>query len=347
MNAEGTPAGAEGKIAELLKRFLALKIDATSLKIHGLHRTPYGYSCENWPFDLRWTGSNGEEHLEKLILRRDATAPVLKSDRAVEFEILRALEGYDSLPTPRARWLDGDGAHFGRPASIMERCPGSCDPLVLSLGESPPTAKLGLARKLMDAVVAIHAFDWRKAKLDQILPAPSAASAEAATSALEHWEGEFRQTARASYPEFEFVMAWLSANVPVSRHVSLVHGDFKPGNALIEDDELVAVLDWETAHLGDPLEDLAWVTNPLRAGEHQIPGVWDEATMLQYYRSASGRAVDVPALHWWGVLANFKLLTISLTAMSGFLNGQADRPMGDPRYYLPFLLRSMDTHGGN
>src|SRR5580704_9037957 len=108
MNAEGAPAGAEGEIAGLLKRFLALKIGAASLEIQGLHRTPYGYSCENWPFDLHWTGSNGEEHFEKLILRRDATAPVLKSDRAVEFEILRALEGYDGLPTPRARWLDRD-----------------------------------------------------------------------------------------------------------------------------------------------------------------------------------------------------------------------------------------------
>lgn len=149
----------------------------------------------------------------------------------------------------------------------------------------------------------------------------------------------------ASYPEFEFVLAWLRAHVPVSRYVTLVHGDFKPGNTLIADDEVVAVLDWETVHLGDPLEDLAWVTNPLRAREHQIPNVWEDQAMVSYYRSATGREIDPPSLRWWGVLANFKLLTISLTGMRGFLDGEADRPMGNPRHFLPFLLRPIEAAG--
>ena len=44
----------------------------------------------------------------------------------------------------------------------------------------------------------------------------------------------------------------------------LVHADFKPGNILLDGDRITALLDWELAHLGDPLEDLGWVTQPLR-----------------------------------------------------------------------------------
>jgi aminoglycoside phosphotransferase (APT) family kinase protein len=345
MTSAVVPADAASDVAELLKRFLIRELDgACSIEICGLHRTSYGYSCENWPFDLRWTRVTGEEQCERLILRRDATDPLLESSRTTEFEVLRALQSYETLPTPRARWLDGTGTYFGRPATIMERCPGVCDPMVLSTGTSP---KLGLARKLMDAVVAIHAFNWHAANLDRLFRVPSAGTSEAAMAALDHWQEGFRLAALASYPEFEFVLAWLRAHVPVSRYVTLVHGDFKPGNTLIADDEVVAVLDWETAHLGDPLEDLAWVTNPLRAREHQIPDVWENHTMISYYRSATGREIDQSSLRWWGVLANFKLLTISLTGMRGFLCGKADRPMGNPRQFLPFLLGPIEADGLN
>ena len=64
-------------------------------------------------------------------------------------------------------------------------------------------------------------------------------------------------------------------------------------HVLIDGDNVVVMLDWETAHLGDPLEDIGWVTNPLRAREHQIPGVWERAQLCRYYESITGSIVMI------------------------------------------------------
>ena len=62
-----------------------------------------------------------------------------------------------------------------------------------------------------------------------------------------------------------------------------------------------AILDWEMAHLGDPLEDLGWVTNPMRRTEHQIPGAWETEQMLDYYAASTGRDVSRARVRWWRV----------------------------------------------
>jgi aminoglycoside phosphotransferase (APT) family kinase protein len=138
----------------------------------------------------------------------------------------------------------------------------------------------------------------------------------------------------------------LRTHIPISEDITLVHGDFKPGNTLIENAELAAVLDWETAHLGDPIEDLGWVTNPLRASEHQIPGRWEVGQMVNHYRVNSGRHIDPDCLRWWGVFGNFKLLTIWLTGLRAFLTGIADRPLGSPRHHLPVMLAQLGPDFG-
>ena len=93
-------------------------------------------------------------------------------------------------------------------------------------------------------------------------------------------------------PELAVVIAWLRANAPISPLTVLVHGDFKPGNVLLEGDEVTAILDWETVHLGDPHEDLGWVTNPLRAGEHRIADVWEPEQFLAHWSGCTGIKVD-------------------------------------------------------
>src|SRR5439155_19631788 len=94
------------------------------------------------------------------------------------------------------------------------------------------------------------------------------------------------------HPELDVVAAWLRSNAPRPQTTVLVHGDFKPGNALLRGDRIAVMLDWETAHLGDPLEDLGWITQPVRAREHQIPGVWEREQIFERYTARSGFTVD-------------------------------------------------------
>jgi aminoglycoside phosphotransferase (APT) family kinase protein len=341
--ATGAAVISDEGLAERLTAFLKVELGAEALAVEGLHRASYGLSRENWPFDVAWRGADGQARREALILRRDPVGSMLNTDRVAEFKLLRALGDVAAPPTPEARWLDADGAVFGRPTVIMVRHAGVCDPFVLAGGVSglAPERRLDLARRFMDALVQVHAVDWRALGLAEFLPAPTAP--EAAGEALDHWEGVLRREAVEPLPELELILAWLRANKPASDDVVLVHGDFKPGNTLIEGDRVAVVLDWETAHLGDPMEDLGWVTNPMRAGEHQIPGVWETEAMLDHYAAITGRTVSRARVRWWRVFAMFKLEIIALTGVRSFIDGRFDRVLASRLYSLNTMLDQMQA----
>jgi len=104
-----------------------------------------------------------------------------------------------------------------------------------------------------------------------------------------------------SRPAFEFALRWLGAHRPPVGPVSVVHGDFRLGNLIVDQGGLRAVLDWELAHLGDPLEDLGWLC--IRAwrfgGAGEVGGVGPLSDLLDAYGRARGISVDPAAVHWW------------------------------------------------
>ncbi|MGH9275055.1 MAG: phosphotransferase family protein, partial [Acidimicrobiales bacterium] len=125
------------------------------------------------------------------------------------------------------------------------------------------------------------------------------------------------------HPAFELGFRWLEANRPPTAKVTVVHGDFRLGNLLVDHDGLRAVLDWELAHLGDPLEDLGWFCvrawrfgSPLPAG-----GVATREALVAAYEAAAGSSVDLDALRWWEVLGTLKWGVICVMQAWGHLSG--------------------------
>jgi hypothetical protein len=105
----------------------------------------------------------------------------------------------------------------------------------------------------------------------------------------------------------------------------VVHGDLRLGNLLVDHDGLRAVLDWELAHLGDPLEDLGWFCvrawrfgSPLPAG-----GVASREVLVAAYEAAGGRSVDMEALRWWELLGTLKWGVICVMQAWGHLSGMS------------------------
>jgi aminoglycoside phosphotransferase (APT) family kinase protein len=323
-------------VAARLRRFVEAQLPgATDLRIDNLRRTSAGFSRENWVFDASWT-QDGRAIAEPLIMRRDPVGSVLDTDRRQEFAVLQALEA-TSVPAPRVRWLDADGASLGRPSVVMVREDGVCDWFVLS-GERSLDDRVTIAHRFVDLLASIHLVDWRGIGLDAALDEPGPA---AAMAAVDHWERELRRHQVEPHPELEVVLAWLRENAPRAQATVLVHGDFKPGNALMRGDEVHVMLDWETAHLGDPLEDIGWITNPVRAREHQIPGAWERADIVERWSKATGFLVDPDELRWWNVLANYKLSVITLTGVGAFVDGRFDRihqaPLGLARVMFDMI----------
>jgi aminoglycoside phosphotransferase (APT) family kinase protein len=318
-------------LEDALAQWMGAELPAgTAIGIADLRRTSAGFSRENWVFDLEW--SRPDEHgCDPLIARRDPPGSVLVTDRQTEFDVLRALEP-TSVPAPRARWIDADGRRLERPTIVMSREEGDCDWFVLN-GSRPLEVRVGLAHQLCDLMASIHAVDWRGIGLDTVFTDPGDA---ASLVELDHWEGVLRSHQLEPLPELELVFAWLRRRAPTASATVLVHGDFKPGNTLLRGDDVAVMLDWELAHLGDPVEDLGWVTNPLRRREHLIPGAWEVDDLVQHYERVTGLTVDRAALRWWNIFSNLKLSIIVLTGLAAYIDGRYDRS-----YQLPCALVSL------
>ena len=317
---------AETPVAELLRDFVAAQLPADSgLELRSVQRMSVGLSRENWVFDAAWLDGDTPVE-ERLILRRDPEGSVLSTDRRVEVAVLQALERTD-IPAPRVRWFDEHGSQLGRPFVVMFREEGDCEYFCLTNDVRPLDVRVALAHEFVDTLASIATIDWRGLGLDAVLADPGRHGARAA---LDHWEGELRRMQREPLPEMEVVLSWLRNRVPEAQAAVLVHGDFKPGNALVQGDHLSLVLDWETAHLGDPLEDLGWITNPVRQREHQIPGAWERPQIVARWSERTGYSVDADALLWWNVLANYKLAVIGLTGVAEFIDLRMDRPYNAP-----------------
>jgi aminoglycoside phosphotransferase (APT) family kinase protein len=110
-------------------------------------------------------------------------------------------------------------------------------------------------------------------------------------------------------PMIDYAARWLLDHLPVPRKPCLVHGDFRNGNLMIAPGRgIVGVLDWELAHLGNPMRDLGWLCTPSwRFGRHDklVGGFGDVADLLDGYASVAGRRPDEGELHWWMVFGAF------------------------------------------
>ena len=128
-------------------------------------------------------------------------------------------------------------------------------------------------------------------------------------------------------PIFDFAFHYLKKNIPRCDRQTLIHGDFRNGNFLVDETGIVSILDWELAHLGDPMEDLGWLcVNSWRFGNSDKPvgGFGQRRDLYRAYREASGLEVDEAAVHFWEMVGVLKWGVICLYQASVYLSG-ADR----------------------
>jgi len=128
------------------------------------------------------------------------------------------------------------------------------------------------------------------------------------------------------HPAFELGLRWLTdhaADLP-ERPPALVHGDFRNGNFIVGPEGLRAVLDWELAHLGDPIEDLGWFcVKSWRFGNvaQRAGGFGPASELLAVYEDATGHPVEPEHLHFWEVFGTLKWGVICEMQTFSHLNG--------------------------
>ena len=112
----------------------------------------------------------------------------------------------------------------------------------------------------------------------------------------------------SAQPMIDFTARWLLDHLPPDGEVALVHGDFRNGNLVVDPTGMGAVLDWEIAHIGDPMRDLGWLcTSSWRFGhpEQPVGGFGSYEDLFAGYEEESGRVVDPEHVRFWEVFGSF------------------------------------------
>ena len=127
------------------------------------------------------------------------------------------------------------------------------------------------------------------------------------------------------HPVFEAAFRWLEINKPETTSSCLVHGDYRLGNIMVNDNGLSAILDWELAHIGDPMEDLGWLC--VRAwrfgGAFPAAGLGTYDELFDAYASVTGVRPDPDVVRWWEILGTLKWGIICISQAATHLMGIA------------------------
>jgi len=315
-----------GALDERLRAYLRRRLGRPDLEISGLARIHGGASRETYRFRAHYS-VGGRKAERGLILRRDPEASLIETERAIEFCAYRAFHG-TGVPVPEVIALEEDAGPLGRPFFVMEEI-ADCQTASVLSGDPYGAHRDAIGRQFWTILGRIAATDAAKTGMAALVDLPPVETAW--RRELAHWMGVVDEDEQEPQPIARAAARWLERNPPpVARRISVVHGDYRTGNFLFDDTGRIrAILDWEMAHLGDPLEDLAWALDPAWAPQDpNRPGgmiARDEAIAL--WEEASGLAADPAALSWWEIFASFKGAAIWISAAREFADGRNRDPV--------------------
>jgi aminoglycoside phosphotransferase (APT) family kinase protein len=262
----------------------------------------------------------------EVVLRRPPLAAVLPTahDMVREHRVLSALQGTD-VPVPIVHHLCTDVSVVGAPFYVMEKVNGLIvrDTVPAGYADSP-AERSRIADALVETLIAIHR-----------VPITGALEGYGRTDGylarqIRRWTAQWEATKAAVATEdaplddLDQLAADLSAQLPEQRETTLVHGDFRLDNTMLDPRDpgrILAVLDWELSTLGDPLADVGligvyWGDRNAPAGSHQLtarvtlePGFPSRIEVFRRYAERSGR--DISALPWYLAFGYFKLAVIA------------------------------------
>jgi len=250
----------------------------------------------------------------KLAMRRAPGAPGAAAPKhgtypglATEALLIRAARAA-GVPEPEIFWVltpdDGLGDGF-----IMEWLEGEALGARIVRDPALDAVRPKLAEQCGEILARIHAIDLDatalRARLSRVSPEQYV---------RQTWERY--QALDTPQPMIDFAGRWLLEHLPTSFEPTLVHNDFRNGNIMVSPDGVIAVLDWEIAHIGDPMRDLGWIcTNSWRFGRSELPvgGFGSYADLFRGYERASGKTVDPSRVKFWEIFGSFWWACSSLT----------------------------------
>ena len=278
------------------------------VEVRGLRLLAGGAHRQTWAFDAHIQGKDGTTQVLPLVYRSDpALLEVGFIPREQEYKVLRAasLEG---VPVPRVHPLVDDPSQVSQVEMlVMARIEGETVAHRILREELYAEARRRITAQMGAILARIHSIPIDKHGLADLSAPPSGRSA--AEHEVGRWEGFYRSVTVNPQPVYELAFRWLRRSLPRDSRRTFVHGDFRLGNFIVGPEGILAVLDWEQAHIGDPLEDLGWLcVRSWRFGNDALPvtGLGTREEFRAAYEQAGGPPVDDESWRFWEVFGNLR-----------------------------------------
>ena len=317
-DAPKTASLADPAIREKVAAWLAADLGATQVEIGAAELLTGGAVQQNWRIDVTVDGG-ARAGSHAWVLRTDAAARLNVSlDRVAEFRCITAAHAQGiRVAEPIAVCDDASsiGASFAIQALVAGTAQGRRivrDPALPAFGDT-------LAQELGRELARIHSIRPAGGVLTA-LPVPIGNPSRLAVANLR----ASLDGASAPRPALEYILAWLDVNAPEPRALTLVHGDFRTGNYMVDAGRLTAILDWEFCHWGDPREDIGWfIARCWRFGNDDkvAGGIARFASLLAGYNETADQKVTAAEIQYFEVLAAARWAAIALLQGDRFVKG--------------------------
>jgi aminoglycoside phosphotransferase (APT) family kinase protein len=333
---------AEKSVQEKIRDYLKGKMPAArDLELSGWVHSPGGWSHEIHIFYGNWH-EDGRAMLRGFCLRKDPGAGLLRelSDLKEQYNVIKALEP-TPVPTPKVYWYEEDRSLLGGPFFVMEKVEGEVPNPWSRAGKQAyaEAAKRGkLPRGFVETLASLHNLDWKAAGLDFLgVPGPGK---DFVLREIAKWERLIAESARKPEPVLTELIMWLKANAPEAKRLALVHGAYRTGNMIINNDAIASLIDWELQVIGDPMYDVAYVLSDLnREGSPLLSCLVERDLFIDYYQELTGLAIDFEACRYYDILYMMRSTAFWLSASGLFADGRnKDLRLARTTYSVPVVL---------
>lgn len=320
------------------------RVDDPAIEVGPLRRFTVGFSWVTYGFSVRQPSSSRPER--KLILRIGPPTGIFGPYRASPESIaMQHLANGSGVPVPRVHWYSDDLDTFGAPFFISDFVAGEVPiPWTAGGGEAfDDEMRSTVGSQFLGAMASLHNFEWR-GKLDSVIDGVTDVD-KTANAQIDYWVGKMHEWSDRRFPMLEWAVIWFRAHAPRASRISVVHGDYRIGNFLLDRNKITAILDWELVHLGDPLEDLGWLC--LQAWRGRSPNMchlFPREELYARYEALTGLPLDRSAVNYWEAFGTFKLAVMHLGATYCYeARGFNDLRMAAMGAQIPRMLLQLET----
>ncbi len=282
----------------------------THARIEDLASATLGGSNRTVLFDLHETTTQ-----RRLVLRQEtyalAQSPFLPPHP--QYRLLE-LAHNAGIPVPEPIFELDDDDGLGR-GYIVTCVNGETRPKRLINDSTYARARKRFAAQCGEILALLHSLDVADAAF--LKDVPDSVDPVAAQTARYDSYAEI-------HPAIELGLRWLHLHRPSKSHRCLLHGDFRNGNLILDPDGICAVLDWECAHIGDPMEDIGWLCTRSWRFDHPerpIGGIGTKGEFAAAYHANGGAKIDFETVHWWEIFGLVRWAVLNIMQAHGHLTG--------------------------